>query len=324
MGSLRVWRCDRCGYEMVERHCKVVCPNCGARWDCSDVTIWVGDAQARLTTRRYRPQDRPVLARQWRNAPSAASLNHRTSGAWLLLEGEAVRGYAALFPVPGLPSMHQLLGEVQPAHCAQGAPQLLRAVLQGADRERVRQITYDVDSLENEATRFLLAHGFAPEHEEWHMQGTLPPQQARKPLPDGYRICVLPYPEAVAHFLRLYEESFAPEPWYQPYSRAELVAELRRGEDMLLLCHGETPVGFAWLRTEGDKGEVEPIGIIPAHQGLGLGRSLFLEALWRLSERGLRQATVGVWRQNERAVRIYRSAGLRVATRRHYLAYEVE
>jgi exosome complex RNA-binding protein Csl4 len=32
--------CDRCGFEMIERHCKVVCPNCGARWDCSDLTIY--------------------------------------------------------------------------------------------------------------------------------------------------------------------------------------------------------------------------------------------------------------------------------------------
>ena len=45
MTGLRVWRCDRCGFEMIERHCKVLCPNCGARWDCSDVTIWVGDAR---------------------------------------------------------------------------------------------------------------------------------------------------------------------------------------------------------------------------------------------------------------------------------------
>ncbi len=35
-----VYFCDRCGFEMVEVHCKVVCPNCGARWDCSDLSIY--------------------------------------------------------------------------------------------------------------------------------------------------------------------------------------------------------------------------------------------------------------------------------------------
>jgi hypothetical protein len=37
----RRWRCDRCGFAMVERQCKVICPNCGARWDCSDLSIWL-------------------------------------------------------------------------------------------------------------------------------------------------------------------------------------------------------------------------------------------------------------------------------------------
>ena len=32
--------CDRCGYEMYERNCKVTCPNCGNRFDCSDLNIY--------------------------------------------------------------------------------------------------------------------------------------------------------------------------------------------------------------------------------------------------------------------------------------------
>jgi hypothetical protein len=36
----RVFRCDRCGCEMVERSCKVVCKNCGNRFDCSDLNIY--------------------------------------------------------------------------------------------------------------------------------------------------------------------------------------------------------------------------------------------------------------------------------------------
>jgi predicted RNA-binding Zn-ribbon protein involved in translation (DUF1610 family) len=32
--------CDRCGFEMYERNCKVVCPNCGNRFDCSDLNIY--------------------------------------------------------------------------------------------------------------------------------------------------------------------------------------------------------------------------------------------------------------------------------------------
>jgi len=36
----RVYTCDRCGVEMNEKNCKVVCPNCGNRFDCSDLNIY--------------------------------------------------------------------------------------------------------------------------------------------------------------------------------------------------------------------------------------------------------------------------------------------
>ena len=32
--------CDRCGTEMYEKNCKVTCPNCGNRFDCSDLNIY--------------------------------------------------------------------------------------------------------------------------------------------------------------------------------------------------------------------------------------------------------------------------------------------
>jgi predicted metal-dependent hydrolase len=36
----RAYRCDRCGSEMYEKNCKVTCPNCGNRFDCSDLNIY--------------------------------------------------------------------------------------------------------------------------------------------------------------------------------------------------------------------------------------------------------------------------------------------
>ncbi len=32
--------CDRCGCEMIDRNCKVICPNCGNRFDCSDLNLY--------------------------------------------------------------------------------------------------------------------------------------------------------------------------------------------------------------------------------------------------------------------------------------------
>ena len=36
----RPYICDRCGHEMHEKNCKVTCPNCGNRFDCSDLNIY--------------------------------------------------------------------------------------------------------------------------------------------------------------------------------------------------------------------------------------------------------------------------------------------
>ena len=36
----RVYACDRCGHEMYVKNCKVTCPNCGSRFDCSDLNIY--------------------------------------------------------------------------------------------------------------------------------------------------------------------------------------------------------------------------------------------------------------------------------------------
>ena len=40
-GKKHVYICDRCGHEMYERNCKVTCPNCGNRFDCSDLNIYL-------------------------------------------------------------------------------------------------------------------------------------------------------------------------------------------------------------------------------------------------------------------------------------------
>jgi len=36
----KVYICDRCGHTMHEGKCKITCPNCGNRFDCSDLNIY--------------------------------------------------------------------------------------------------------------------------------------------------------------------------------------------------------------------------------------------------------------------------------------------
>lgn len=36
----KAWLCDRCGNAMEEKNCKITCPNCGNRFDCSDLNVY--------------------------------------------------------------------------------------------------------------------------------------------------------------------------------------------------------------------------------------------------------------------------------------------
>lgn len=69
MSEKRLWSCDRCGFQMIEHNCKVTCPNCGARWDCSDVTIWVGDGWHATEPRRATESRRDAREQEQRQTP---------------------------------------------------------------------------------------------------------------------------------------------------------------------------------------------------------------------------------------------------------------
>jgi rubrerythrin len=40
LSPARAWICDRCGSRMLEKQCKITCPNCGNRFDCSDLNLY--------------------------------------------------------------------------------------------------------------------------------------------------------------------------------------------------------------------------------------------------------------------------------------------
>jgi hypothetical protein len=39
-GVRQSYFCDRCGHEMFEQNCKILCAHCGYRLDCSDLTLY--------------------------------------------------------------------------------------------------------------------------------------------------------------------------------------------------------------------------------------------------------------------------------------------
>lgn len=259
-----------------------------------------------------------------------AQLERNDGRIWVVTEGDTIIGYAAVGALPGLPGQVEVEGFIVSVRQRQGiGSQLLVHLLQDLRQTGVRQIFHAVTRLDSPAASFLRHHGFFVEHEEWVMQRRLdhhlPIHNDRSSPPATLQTSPLFSSTAVIHyFCQLYEQSFAGTRWFQPYTPAEVAATLVSPEDILFLWQGEVPIGFAWLRLRGPStADIEPIGIIKSYQGQGHGRHLLLTALHRLASLGIQEVNLGVWRENETAVRLYQSLGFQHQQTLTYLAYNV-
>ncbi|MCB8945938.1 MAG: GNAT family N-acetyltransferase [Ardenticatenaceae bacterium] len=254
-----------------------------------------------------------------------------------VVAGEVV-GYTAVSTVPGLPQVRVLRGFIAPPWQRQGLGSQLLRHLMGALRVEIGdwrlvsslqsplstlQLSYCVDDVHSAVAHFLRSHNFYIEHEEQHLILASPPLSPSPP-PAPLSLATLSRSPAVAQFIKLYDASFGPHPWYQPYTRGEVAASLYRAQDLLFLYHREEPIGFAWTRLmAGDLGEIEPIGIVDEWQGRGYGRFLLQSAIHTLSARGANEIHIGTWASNKPALHLYHSLGFVPDHTLTYLAYDV-
>lgn len=250
------------------------------------------------------------------------------SGArvWLLARGRRLAGYALVEPLPGLPGVYDLSGGVVPARRGRrlGGRLLAHAVTQTAALG-AHELSARVEGLADEAAVFLLRRGFVVEHEECLLE--LADLSDLPPVPDvpGLAVVTLPRDQAITQFCRLYEQSFAGRPWSQPYSPAEVAATLERADDLLFATADGQPVGVVWHeRLPNGRGRVEPIGIAAGHQGQGIGRALLLAALHSLRRQGAAPVEIGLWRDNDVAMHLYKGLGFREVANWYYLARALE
>ncbi len=87
------------------------------------------------------------------------------------------------------------------------------------------------------------------------------------------------------------------EPWFDP-------------EGLFLAVEGERLLGFHWTKVHpGGIGEVYVVGIDPAAQGRGLGRTLTLAGLHHLARRGVPSVQLYVESDNAAAIAVYAGLG---------------
>lgn len=278
-----------------------------------------------MEIRPFRPADSAALTGlhpRARRLPEEVGAGGR---AWLAVEGEGLIGYASVVPVPGLTGVVDFDCFVVPGRQRQGVGSALtRHVIQAVAGTEIEQLSHAVSSLESGAAQFLQDQGFYLDHEEWRLEhkdlATLPPLS----LPEGGTIQTFGRREAIEHFRTLYEQSFGGTPWYQPYTEAEVAADLDKATDLLFILRGGEPAGFAWTRlVQGKKGVIEPFGVASPFQGRGLGRALLRAALHQLARRGAQRVQLGLWRRNQAALALYLREGFQHRGTRYYLARDL-
>lgn len=276
----------------------------------------------RVTVRRFERTDLPALLSLY---PGARRLEQDIANGGHAVVGcrdQELLGFAAARPLPGLEAHLELQICVQPAMRRQGyGKRLLEQFLPELAEAGVRMVSCEVPGLDSPLASFLFAAGFQREHDEWEMAREKLVDLPALALPTDVGLTTFPRGRAISEFRRLYEAAFAGLRSYQPYAGDHEVAqELDSADDLLFLTYTGAPVGFTWLRyVDEETGEVEPIGLAKEYQGRGLGYWLLLAGLHELAGRGHRRARLGVWTDNERAIRLYRRLGFTPIATRYYL-----
>jgi ribosomal protein S18 acetylase RimI-like enzyme len=245
---------------------------------------------------------------------------------WLAVEERTAWGYARTIPVPGLPELRDLELFVAPSRRRQGIGTLLwtQVRLGLAGEECIRRVSATINDEQEPFVRFLAHHAFYREHVEWEMRCVLAGNLPEPAWPPGYEPQTYPRVAAIRRFIDLYDESFEATPWYQPFSENEVEESLDRANDLQFVIAAGKPVAVAWVRRDGTTGVIEPIGVVPAHQGKGVGRALLTSIMIALHRRGVTMARLGVWQQNRAAIALYRHLGFQRRRRTIFLAYDLD
>ncbi len=182
-----------------------------------------------------------------------------------------------------------------------------------------RVLDYCVDAREDDDARIALleARGFtrAPWH-PLHLTQPLDAPRDAPALPDGFTIRPIVDEKDVAAYVALQQAAFGSTnmtvAWKERTRRLpQYVAAL----DLLACAPDGSPAGFCLGWLHGAEGQIEPMGVHPAYERLGLGRALLTETLRRLRAHGAMTAHIEVYDDNAPARHLYESVGFCVAHR---------
>ena len=185
------------------------------------------------------------------------------------------------------------------------------------DQERGKPLPYWVEYRDDDLERRRLAeaHGFLLDEEiyvqfEHSFSESLPTPE----LPDGFSLRPLAGEQEVSAYAELHRAAFASTSMTADWrARTLRMPQYRPELDLVVVAPNNDLAGFCvgWLDQERHIGQIEPMGIYPHFQKLGLSRALLLEILRRFKEHGAAYALVETDLERSTARHAYESAGFR-------------
>lgn len=217
-------------------------------------------------------------------------------------------------------------------HAGARSEDLEKIVLDWGTQRLSSEATHKGESLpfyasarENDASRITaIRHvGFSPD--EWsyvHMARALDEPIPAPVLPEGFCIRPLAGETEVGAYVAMHRAAFGSTNMTAEWRRSTLRSPHYVGElDLVVEAPDGTLVAFcvSWITPplatlNGAKvAQVEPLGVRPAHQRIGLGRALLLEAFRRAKAMGAQRMEVNAESYNEASRSTYGSVGFHTA-----------
>ncbi|MFB9721084.1 mycothiol synthase [Planobispora longispora] len=279
------------------------------RLDQAEVAAVLGVVEAATEADGVRPLNEHVMLHLRYGGDERA-------GAVLLYAGDELAGYAHVDPTdPAEGPSGELV--VHPAHRRRGyGRRLLEAVLERTGG-RLRLWAHGGHP---GAEALAASAGLAKVRSLWQMRRPLEVPLDEYGLPDGVRLrTFVPETDGEA-WVALNARAFATHPEQGAWTLEDLKRREQESwfdpDGFFLAVRGDRLVGFHWTKVHGAGdhahgpiGEVYVVGVDPAEQGGGLGRSLTLAGLSHLRSRGLAQVMLYVDESNAAAVRLYERLG---------------
>jgi ribosomal protein S18 acetylase RimI-like enzyme len=193
---------------------------------------------------------------------------------------------------------------------------------QELDAERGQPLPYWVEAHEDDLPRLALLarQGYTLDADYRYLLFSLPlrgpeaPPLAPASLPEGFAIRPLAGAQEVDAYVALHRRAFASTSMTAAWRARTLRMPCYEPElDLVATAPDGRLAGFCvgWLAPERQIAQIEPVGVDPEFQGLGLGRALLLEMLRRFAAHGAGQAQVETESSRSPARSFYEAIGFR-------------